>query len=41
MSHSLLFHEGNIALQETYASTAIASKLESRTRTAFSEPDRG
>ena len=40
MSESLLFHSGNVALQDSFGSRAIASRLESMTRTAFSASDK-
>ncbi len=40
MSESLLFHDGNYALQDEFASRAIASRLESMARTAFSAADK-
>lgn len=40
MSESLLFHDGNYALQDAFGSRAIASRLESMARTAFSPADK-
>ena len=40
MSDSLLFHDGNIALQDAFGSRAIAGRLESMARTAFTESDK-
>jgi len=40
MSDSLLFHSGSHGLQDAFGSRAIASKLESMTRTAFSASDK-
>ena len=40
MSNTLLFHDGNLSLQEAFGSRAIASRLEAMTRTAFSAADR-
>ncbi|MBI2719140.1 MAG: pyridoxamine 5'-phosphate oxidase family protein [Rhizobiales bacterium] len=40
MSDSLLYHDGNFALQEEFASRAVAARLESLARTAFSPTDK-
>ena len=40
MSNSALYHPGNRALQDEFGSRALADKLESLSRTAFSDDDR-